>query len=289
MHRFGPSVNMETCPQKKSLALQRSSHSAIGVFDSGLGGLTVVRELRRRLPSEEILYLGDLAHLPYGTKSTDEIRNRSLKCARFLLKKKIKALVIACNSASSVAFKLLSEELPIPVLDVITPAVEEALRVTRHHRIGVIATYATIESGSYSNSLTARSSEAEYFLRACPLFVSLAEEGWWEGSVALGAARIYLTPLKLKKVDTLILGCTHYPLLQRVIGKVMGPKVQLVDSAVPTALRLKALLQERHLLYPRVRCAPLRIFVTDFVRNFARIGEAFLGEKLKTVQRVQIP
>ncbi len=280
---------MEISSLKKSIVHRQSPNAPIGVFDSGLGGLTVVRQLRRRLPSEEILYLGDLAHLPYGTKSTDEIRSRSLKCAHFLLTKKIKALVIACNSASSVAFKLLSETLSIPVLDVITPAVEEALRVTRHHRIGVIATHATIESGSYSKSLTARSSEAEYFLRPCPLFVSLAEEGWWDGPVALGAAKIYLTPIKQKNIDTLILGCTHYPLLQKVIGKVMGPKVRLVDSALPTALRLKALLKERKLLHPRSRRAPLRIFVTDRVRNFERIGEAFLGERLKTVQRVHIP
>ncbi len=280
---------MEIYPPGISTAQRRSAKSPIGVFDSGLGGLTVVRELRRQLPSEEILYLGDLAHLPYGTKSTEEIRRLSRRCARFLMRKKVKALVIACNSASSVAFKSLAEILPIPVLDVITPAVDEALRVTRHHRIGVIATHATIESGSYSKSLTAKSAEAEYFLRACPLFVTLAEEGWWEGSVALGAARIYLTPIKRKKVDTLILGCTHYPLLFKVIGKIMGPKVRLVDSAAPTARRLKALLSERHLLYPGKRRAPLRIFVTDFVRNFARMGEAFLGEKLKAVQRVHIP
>ncbi len=276
-------------PLKKIKVIRQSPNAPIGVFDSGLGGLTVVRALRRRLPFEEILYLGDLAHLPYGTKSTDEIRDRSLKCARFLLSQKVKALVIACNSASSVAFQLLSETLPIPVLDVITPAVDEALRVTRHHRIGVIATNATIESGSYSKSLAAKSSEAEYFLKPCPLFVPLAEEGWWDGAVALGAARRYLTPIKKKRVDTLILGCTHYPLLHKVIEKVMGPKVCLVDSAIPTALRLKSLLQERRLLHLGSRRAPLQIFVTDFVRNFARIGEAFLGEKLRAVQRVRIP
>ena len=274
---------------KKSIALRQSFSSPIGVFDSGLGGLTVVRELRRRLPAEKILYLGDLAHLPYGTKSTDEIRRLSVACARFLLKKKIKALVIACNSASSVAFKLLSKMLPVPVLDVISPAVEEALASTRNFRVGVIATYATIESGSYARSLEERSAEAQYFLKPCPLFVPLAEEGWLDDVVALEAARKYLTPIKKKKVDTLILGCTHYPLLEKVIAKVMGPKVRLVDSAAPTALRLKALLQKKGLLYPRPRHAPLKIFVTDHVRNFARIGESFLGERLKTVRLVKVP
>jgi glutamate racemase len=270
-------------------ASRRSNLSPVGVFDSGLGGLTVVRELRRRLPSEEILYLGDLAHLPYGTKSTDEIRRLSTACARFLLKKKIKALVIACNSASSVAFKLLSESLSIPVLDVITPAVDEALAVTRNHRIGVIATYATIESESYAKRLAAKSSDTEYFLKPCPLFVPLAEEGWLDDEVALGAARKYLMPIKKKNIDTLILGCTHYPLLEKVIAKVMGPRVRLVDSAAPTALRLKTLLQKNGLLYPRPRRAPLRIFVTDRVRNFARIGESFLGERLKSVTLVNVP
>ena len=280
---------MKICSLKKSTVLQRSSHSPIGVFDSGLGGLTVVRELRRRLPSEEILYLGDLAHLPYGTKSTAEIRRLSTNCARFLLKKKIKALVIACNSASSVAFKLLSKMLPIPVLDVINPAVEEALSLTRNFRVGVIATYATIESESYARRLEARSPEAEYFLKPCPLFVPLAEEGWLDDAVALETARKYLTPIKKKEVDTLILGCTHYPLLEKVIAKVMGPSVRLVDSAAPTALRLKEILQKRGLLYPRERQAPLRIFVTDHVRNFARIGESFLGEALKSVKLVNVP
>lgn len=280
---------MKICSQKKTAALQKLSNSPIGVFDSGLGGLTVVRELRRRLPAEEILYLGDLAHLPYGTKSTDEIRRLSAACARFLLKQKVKALVIACNSASSVAFKLLSETLPIPVLDVITPAVDEALAVTRNHRIGVIATYATIESESYAKSLASKSEDAEYFLKPCPLFVQLAEEGWLDNEVALGAARKYLTPIKKKKVDTLILGCTHYPLLEKVIAKVMGPRVRLVDSAVPTALRLKTLLQKNGLLDPRSRRASLRIFVTDRVRNFTRIGESFLGERLGNVKTVQVP
>jgi len=280
---------METNSLKKSAAVRNSSRSPIGVFDSGLGGLTVVRELRRLLPAEEILYLGDLAHLPYGTKSTEEIRRLSTDCANFLLRQKIKALVIACNSASSVAFKLLSKKLPIPVLDVISPAVEAALMATRNNRIGVIATNATIESGSYARSLTARCPEAEYFLKPCPLFVPLAEEGWLDDAVSLGAARKYLSPLKVKGVDTLILGCTHYPLLEKVIAKVMGAKVRLVDSAAPTAMRLKALLQKKGLLYPKSRCAPLRIFVTDHVRNFARIGESFLGERLTSVNLVQIP
>jgi len=248
----------------------------------------VVRQLRRLLPHEEILYLGDLAHLPYGTKSTDEIRRRSEECARFLLKKGTKALVIACNSASSVASKVLSEKLPIPVLNVITPAVEEALASTRNFRIGVIATYATIASGSYTKALQARCPEAEYFLEACPLFVPLAEEGWLEDAIAFGTARRYLGPMKKKNIDTLILGCTHYPLLEKVIGKVMGKKVRLIDSAVPTALKLKALLASHGILYPRPRRAALKIFVTDFVRNFLRIGESFLGERLKNAQLVEV-
>ena len=285
-----PSISSRPATKTKTKArLARFSERPIGVFDSGLGGLTVVRQLRRYLPSEEIHYLGDLAHLPYGTKSTDEIRRRSDDCAKFLRGHKIKALVIACNSASSVAYDMLRKKLSIPVINVITPAVEDALARSRSRRIGVIATYATIESGSYAKALEKRSPDADYFLKPCPLFVPLAEEGWLDGAIVLGTARKYLTPLKKKGVDALILGCTHYPLLQRAIGKVMGKKVRLIDSAVPTASKLKALLRDRGLLSSRRGRAPLKIYVTDYVRNFTRIGEAFLGEKLTNVRLVSVP
>ena len=264
------------------------SSRPIGVFDSGLGGLTVVRQLRRQLPAEEIIYLGDLAHLPYGTKSEDEIRRRSAECARHLLKQKIKALVIACNSASSVAYNSLKKALPVPVLNVITPAVETALTDTRNFRIGVIATYATIESGSYAKELEKRSSDAMFFLKPCPLFVPLAEEGWLNDKIAFATAKKYLTPLKKKKIDTLILGCTHYPLLQKVIRKVMGNSVRLIDSAYPVAAKLKALLEARGIRCVQSRRAKLKIHVTDYVRNFTRIGEAFLGEELKSVKLVKV-
>lgn len=285
-----PSISSRPSTKSKTKArLACIARRPIGVFDSGLGGLTVVRQLRRHLPAEEIHYLGDLAHLPYGTKSTEEIRRRSEECARFLLKKKIKALVIACNSASSVAFGLLRKKLSIPVLTVITPAVEEALARTRNFRIGVIATYATIESGSYAKELEKRSPESAYFLKPCPLFVPLAEEGWLDDGIALGTAKRYLSPFKKKDIDTLILGCTHYPLLRKVIGKVMGDRVRLVDSAVPTALKLKSLLEEKGILCARRCHGPLKMFVTDYVRNFTRIGEAFLGEELGKVKLVKVP
>ncbi len=280
---------MKNCSLKKNIIRRQSSRSPIGVFDSGLGGLTVVRQLRRLLPSEEILYLGDLAHLPYGTKSTGEIRRRSEECARYLLKKKIKALVIACNSASSVAYRNLSRQLSIPVVDVITPAVDAALSATKKYRIGVIATHATIESGSYAKALSRRCSGAQFFLKPCSLFVPLVEEGWLEGDIAVAAAHQYLDPVKKKDIDTLILGCTHYPLLAPIISQVMGSSIRLVDSAVPTAHKLAAILKKNYLNYPKDRKAPLRIFVTDFVRNFARIGETFLGEELKNVKIVKVP
>lgn len=280
---------MRICSQKKTIALRKLSNLPIGVFDSGLGGLTVVRQLRRLLPNEKILYLGDLAHLPYGTKSTNEIQTRSGECARFLMRRGIKALVIACNSASSVAYPGLAKSLPVPVFDVITPAVEEAITSTQNFRIGVIATYATIESGSYARALKNCSSDAEYFFKPCPLFVSLAEEGWLNDSIALETARKYLTPIKKKRVDTLILGCTHYPLLGKVIRKVMGKKVRLVDSAVPMALKIKRFLTEKDFLNRIARRGKLKIYVTDFVRNFSRIGEAFLGEHLEIVKVVEVP
>ncbi len=266
----------------------KDANAPIGVFDSGLGGLTVVRALRRELPFEEIVYLGDLAHLPYGTKSDEEIKHLSLSCADFLLQKKIKALVIACNSASSVSAKTLAKKLSIPVLNVISPAVDAAIQISKNKKIGVIATNATIESGSYSKQIEEKCPAVQCFLKACPLFVSLAEEGWLNDHVSVEIAHKYLNPLKQKNIDTLILGCTHYPLLSKPIAKVMGRGVSLVDSAKPTAIQLKNKLTELGLLAARKSKADLRIFVTDFVRNFLRVGEIFLRESLEKIQKVKI-
>ena len=273
--------------QKRKRAVSLQASKAIGVFDSGLGGLTVVRQIRRILPSEKIVYLGDLAHLPYGTKSVEEIKNRSNVCSQFLLKKKVKAIVIACNSASSAAYESLKKTLNVPIVDVITPVVTETLKRSENFRIGIIATKATIESGSYVKALKKNSKKATFYLKACQLFVPLVEEGWFKDSVTVEIAKKYLGAFKKKKVDTLILGCTHYPLLKKTIRRVMGSKVRLIDSAVPTALEVEKVLKEKGILSPK-RKGSLNISVTDSIRDFTRIGEAFLGEELKSVRLVRI-
>ena len=214
----------------------------IGVFDSGLGGLTVVRELRRQLPQESLVYFGDIARLPYGTKSRAQIRRFSLENALFLFEKGVKALVIACNSSSSAAYDLLRRRFSIPVISVIEPAVTESLRKTRTGRIGVIGTAATIESKIYERELRSKNPRVQVFTRSCPLFVPLVEEGWLNGGVTERVIEKYLAPLAQKKIDTLILGCTHYPILFRQLQSFFGPEVALVDSAVPTVRQLASLL-----------------------------------------------
>lgn len=260
----------------------------IGVFDSGLGGLTVVRELKRQLPEEGIVYFGDIAHLPYGTKSGAQIRRFSIENAEFLIKKGIKALVIACNSSSSAAYPLLKRRFAVPVISVIEPAVEEALERSRTKRIGVIGTAATIESRVYEEALKKGNPEAKVFPQSCPLFVPFVEEGWLDGGVTEQVIEKYLEPLRDNKIDTLILGCTHYPILTHPIQSFFGPSVQLIDSAGPTVKRLSSLLRKRGLLYSKKRASKFQIFTSDLPRNFIKVGERFLGEKLPPVKVVQV-
>lgn len=259
----------------------------IGVFDSGLGGLTIVREIRRLLPDENIVYFGDMARLPYGTKSREQILSFSIQNTLFLIRRKVKAVVIACNSSSSAAYSFLKSHFNLPILDVIVPAAESAASATRKGRIGVIATQATIESRAYEKALSRRAPEADIFTASCPLFVPLVEEGWLETPVTLEIAGIYLKPLRARGIDTLILGCTHYPMLRETIGNVMGPGVKLVDSITPTVEKLAFLLRRNGLSYQGSRRAALKVFVSDSPRNFIRVGERFLGERLRHVQVVR--
>ncbi|MBM3318970.1 MAG: glutamate racemase, partial [Candidatus Eisenbacteria bacterium] len=207
---------------------QEAATRPIGVFDSGIGGLTVVRELRAELPGEEILYFGDSARVPYGTKSPETVRRFTRECVAFLIRRDIKLLVVACNTASAVALPLLAGELTIPVVGVIEPGVRAALARTRRRRIGVIGTEGTIASGAYRRALEGSVPGVEIHERACPLFVPLAEEGWLDGDVPARVARAYLGPLAAGGIDTLILGCTHYPLLRSVIAAAAGEGVELV-------------------------------------------------------------
>lgn len=259
----------------------------IGVFDSGLGGLTVVREIRRQLPRESIVYFGDLARLPYGTKSGAQIRRFSLESTGFLIQRGVKALVIACNSSSSAAFHLVRRRFSIPVISVIRPAVEESLGISAAGKIGVIGTAATIESRVYEEALHQKNPNVQVFVQSCPLFVPLVEEGWLDGGVAERVIEKYLSPLAQKGIDTLILGCTHYPLLRDEIQSFFGPKVRLVDSAQPTVRGLTSLLRGKKLLYEGKRRAKFEIFTSDLPRNFRSVGERFLGEKLPPIKVVR--
>lgn len=264
-----------------------ASRRPIGVFDSGVGGLTIVSELRRRMPNESLIYFGDIARLPYGIKSKEQIQRFSLENTHFLLKKGVKAVVIACNSSSSAAYSLIRRNFRVPVLDVITPAVEEALRMTRNGRIGVIGTQATVDSRAYTRSLLRRKPSLKIFSLACPLFVSLVEAGWMSGKITADIIRHYLAPMKRRGVDTLILGCTHYPLLKREIASVMGRRVELIDSAGPCVESLSALLGDKGLLNRSGARGPLKIFVSDLPRNFVKVGERFLREPLREVKVVR--
>lgn len=259
----------------------------IGVFDSGLGGLTIVREIRRTLPEESIVYFGDMARLPYGTKSREQILAYSIQNTLFLIKRKVKAVVIACNSSSSAAYSFLKRHFNLPILDVIEPAAEDAHAQTRSGRIGVIATRATIASKAYEKALKKLNPRLQVFGSACPLFVPLVEEGWFSGKISVAVAETYLKPLLKRKIDTLILGCTHYPLLKETLQRVAGPRIRLVDSVAPTVAKLSALLVKKGLRFSKKRRGEMNVFVSDKPGNFIRLGEEFLGEKLKSVKIVR--
>jgi glutamate racemase len=259
-------------------SLRSTNRSAIGVFDSGIGGLTVLAALRRRLPAESIVYLGDTARVPYGTRSPAVINRYAMNNARFLTQFDLKLLVVACNTVSAVALPALEQALPVPVLGVVEPGAAEAARLQRGH-VGVIGTPSTIQSGAYQGALRRLRADLRISATACNLFVPLAEEGWLSGPVPLGAARHYLEPLRASGVDTLVLGCTHYPLLRPVIAEVMGSGVSLVDSAEATANAAEHLLRERELLVTD-GAGEERYFVTDLPAQFGVVAERFLGRAI---------
>jgi glutamate racemase len=259
----------------------------IGVFDSGLGGLTVVREIRRQLPEEAIIYFGDIAHLPYGTKSREQILRFSIQNTLFLLKHKVKAMVVACNSSASAASPFLRRHFNLPIVDVVEPVVDSALEATRSGRVGVIATQATVDSRIYERSLKKRNPKLKVFSCSCPLFVPLVEEGWLYGKITYEIAGHYLKEMKAKRIDVLILGCTHYPLLGKAIARVMGPSVRLVDSIAPTVKELISLLDIKQIRSSNPGEGELRIYVSDKPRNFIKVGEPFLGETLHHVEVVR--
>lgn len=255
--------------------LRSSPGQPIGVFDSGVGGLTVVAALRRRLPEESILYLGDTARLPYGTKSPETVRRYARRNVAFLADRHVKGIVVACNTASTVDLDL---DLDVPVWKVIEPGARVAAEVTSG-RVGVIATESTIASGAYERALLAERPELEVWSRACPLFVPLVEEGWHDDPIAEQIAERYLGEARDDGVDTLVLGCTHYPLLKPVLSRILGSEVALVDSAAAVAERVAIDLQAANLLADR-HFARDRFFVTDAAARFGELAERVLGESV---------
>ncbi len=260
--------------------------SAIGVFDSGIGGLTVLHQIIETLPKENTVYLGDTARAPYGTKSVEIVLRYSFENSQFLVDKGVKIVVVACNTSTAIALKRLQESLSIPVVGVIEPGVRRALKSTRSKRVGVIGTEATIQSGAYTRALKEADSKIEVYSRACPLFVPLVEEGWTDNAVVEMTVKAYLGSLKQSGIDTLILGCTHYPLLKKAIRKFMGSAVRLVDSAEETAKEVESALK-KGALGRKTGKGTHSFFVTDAPDRFIKVGRRFLGEKVESAVRIE--
>ena len=258
-------------------------NSAVGVFDSGLGGLTVVKELLRQLPREKIVYFGDTARVPYGIKSRDAIVRFSRENTETLLKKDVKMVVVACNSSSSYAIPTLRRHYALPILGVIVPGAQKAAQVTRNNRIGVIATAATIKSGQYTRNILKYKPAVKIFSQSCALFVPLVEEGWLDTGATRQIAREYLQHLKKAKVDTVILGCTHYPLLRTVIQRTLGRQVTLVDSAHEIAVRVKSMLEQSNMNRLHGK-GGARFYVSDKPQEFGKIARNFLGRDIRATK-----
>lgn len=259
----------------------------IGVFDSGIGGLTVVRALTNRLPHENIIYFGDTARVPYGPKSPQVIRDYAAQDVDFLISKDVKMIVIACNTVSGVALDVVMKHAKVPVVGVIIPGAGAAVAATTKKRIGIIGTIATVNSNAYSHAIRQMDNEVQVFAQACPLLVPLAEEGWTHHKVTELVAREYLFPLKLEKIDTLILGCTHYPILKDAINAAVDAHVTLIDSGEAAAVEVERILDEKNLRNPSKLKPHLQFFVSDVPAKFSEVGERFLGQKMGRIHRAE--
>ena len=257
----------------------------IGVFDSGVGGLTVVKELVDQMPHEDIIYFGDTARVPYGIKSKETVIKFSIENILYLLSHDVKLICVACNTVSSLALPVIKHHFKVPIVGVLTPAVREAVYATQNKRIGVIGTHGTIKSGAYENEIKQLDPSIKVVTQACPLFVPFVEEGWTGGKVVMEVAQTYLKPLKDARVDTLILGCTHYPVLKGVIRKVMGPKVTLIDSAKQVAIEVKNILASESLM-GKPRTGKHSFFVSDNPEWFTNLAGRFLGRKIRDARRI---
>jgi glutamate racemase len=261
----------------------------IGVFDSGLGGLTVVRAIYERLPHESTIYFGDTARVPYGPKSPETVRRYSLEILHWLVGQRVKAVVIACNTSTAHALDALRAESPVPVVGVIEPGARAAIAAAPHGTIGVIGTAGTIASGAYVRAIRHRDPDARVVQQACPLFVPLAEEGWFDHPATELVAREYLRPLQEEGIRALVLGCTHYPLLKPLLERVLGPGVALIDSAAETARAVEKVLAREGLSARAGAAAPLhRFVVSDDAARFLSVGSRFLGDRLREAEVVPL-
>jgi len=268
------------------IARKTGASAPVGVFDSGVGGLTVLRALAGALPAEDFVYLGDTARLPYGTKSPESIRRYALQAASLLAARGVKCLVVACNTASAVALDDLAREFaPVPVLGVVEPGARAACAATRSGSVAVVATESTVRGGAYEAAIRRCRPDAVVAARACPLFVALAEEGWTDGPVVEAVAHRYLddlfSPSQPRRPDTLVLGCTHFPVLAPAIGRVLGSAVTIVDSAATTARALVGVLERSGLGRAGPGPGDLQLLATDSAERFARVGSTFLGRQLQ--------
>lgn len=260
----------------------------LGIFDSGIGGLTVARAVFARLPRESVLYFGDTARVPYGPKSPDTVRRYSAEILAYLAHRGVKAVVVACNTSTAHALDFLRERAPVPVVGVIEPGARAAVRAAPGGRIGVIGTAGTIASGAYTRAIQALRPDARVAAVACPLFVPFVEEGWFDHPAAELVAREYLAPLERERIEALVLGCTHYPLLAGLLGRVLGPGVRLIDSAAETAAALARELAASGLEAPAGAVPRHRFVVSDDEPRFRLVGERFLGERLGEVEVVPL-
>ena len=256
----------------------------IGIFDSGVGGLTVFKEIRKQFPKEDVVYFGDTARVPYGPKSYTTVSAYSIQNARFLLQRGAKIIVIACNTSSSVALKQLQVSLPVPVVGVIEPGAKSAVNTTRNGKIGIIGTEGTIRSKAYSHEISNLKKDCQVFSRACPLFVPLAEEGWEDHPVTTLTIKEYLKPLLDKEIDTLVLGCTHYPILKESIQKVVGNNIVLVDSAEAVTQQLYEILPDKE----NERTGEDHFFVSDNEDKFRQIASRILNTKISKLIKVNL-
>lgn len=264
------------------------TNQAIGVFDSGIGGLTVVRALMERLPFENIIYFGDTARVPYGIKSVETINRYALQITEFLLKKNVKLLIVACNTMAAVAYQAIKDLSPVPVLEVIGAGAANAVSQTRNKTVGVIGTPATINSNAYARAIHLQDRNIRVFSQACPLFVPLVEEGWLDHEATRLTAAEYLKPVLAEGIDTLVLGCTHYPLLKPLLCDIVGPGVHLIDSAEAMAQEAAELISRQQLGNESPSSPDYLFCVSDVPYRFQTIGERFLGRTLARVEMVRL-